>query len=263
METETPTLAGRVATRMTELGLTQADIARRGRFNATFVSDLLRGKKLTLHSGNYARLARALLTTEAYLRMGARPTQTDIERIMAEVGWRPENDVRHEELSTELADAIAKQIATEQEVASSSARQAEELGRFPVYRSGGRFDGGSIVESFPVQHLILPHSVQAKGLYAVAISDTTMSPRYDPGDLVYAHAAAQVRPKDYVSIQVKGRANYRDVVVAYIRQLVHQSDQEVIVRQISPSIETRFARDSVKEMHRVLFAGEPIDAIGY
>ena len=44
MELDTSTLAGRVAARMAELGLSQADIARRGRFNATFVSDLLRGK---------------------------------------------------------------------------------------------------------------------------------------------------------------------------------------------------------------------------
>lgn len=263
MEPEPSTLAGRVATRMAELGLSQADIARRGRFNATFVSDLLRGKKLTLRSGNYTRLARALLTTEAYLRTGAHPTQTDIERIMAEVGWQPENEAPNDEFSTELADVIASQVAAEQGQAPSSAQQIEELGQFPVYRSGGRFDGGSIVESFPLHHLTLPHKVQAKGLYAVAISDTSMSPRYEPGDLVYAHEAAQVQPKDYISIQVKGRANYRDVVVAYIRQLVHQSEHEVIVRQISPSVETRFARDSVKQMHRVLFAGEPIDAIGY
>src|SRR5690606_7857551 len=115
----------------------------------------------------------------------------------------------------------------------------EKSGRFPVYRSGGRFDGGSVVESFPLYHQTLPMPVQANDLYALAISDTSMSPRYEPGELVYAHKGAIARPKDFVSIRIRGRVNYRDTIIAYARQLVHESPDEVIVRQISPSMETR------------------------
>ncbi|MCP8883367.1 hypothetical protein NIM87_07645 [Devosia sp. XJ19-1] len=264
MESDISTLAGRVAARMAELGLSQADIARRGRFNATFVSDLLRGKKLTLHAGNYGRLARALLTTQAYLQTGTQPSEAEIDRIKTEVGWQPEYAPAEPELSPDAAadlDAIARHLA-DQAASRAEIKKAEELGRFPVYRSGGRFDGGSIVESFPLYHLTLPIKVQSNGLYAVAISDTTMSPRYEPGELAYAHKSAIARPKDYVSILVKGRMNYRDTIIAYIRQLVHESADEVIVRQISPSIETRYARDSIEGIHRVVFAGEPIEGIG-
>lgn len=265
MESDTSTLAGRVSVRMAELGLSQSDIARRGRFNATFVSDLLRGKKLTLHAGNYVRLARALLTTQAYLQVGTQPSVVEIERIKSEVGWQPEGASVKAELHPDIEsdfDAIAMDFVG-RAASQADAKKAAEIGRFPVYRSGGRFDGGSIVESFPLYHLTLPMKVQADGLYAVAISDTTMSPRYEPGELVYAHKAAPARPKDYVSILVKGRVNYRDAIIAYVRQLVHESADEFIVRQISPSIETSFARDSVVGIHRVVFAGEPIENIGF
>lgn len=260
MESDVSTLAGRVTTRMAELGLSQADIARRGRFNATFVSDLLRGKKLTLHAGNYGRLARALLTTQAYLKTGARPSQAEVDRIKAEVGWQPEDTPTLPESSPAVAAdpaSIARRPA-DQASARPEIRKDEQLGRFPVYRSGGRFDGGSIVEDFPLYHLTLPIRVQAKDLYAVAISDTTMSPRYEPGDLAYAHKSAIAHPKDYVSVLVRGRVNYRDATIAYIRQLVHESTDEVIVRQINPSLETRFARESIEGIHRIVFAGEPI-----
>ena len=264
MELDGSTLAGRVSARMAELGLSQSDVARRGHFNATFVSDLLRGKKLTLHAGNYGRLARALLTTQAYLQAGIQPSGAEVDRIKSEVGWQPEAAPAEPEISPDTADdldAIAMHFS-DQAPMRPQVGKVEELGMFPVYRSGGRFDGGSIVESFPLYHLNLPIKVQAKGLYAVAISDTTMSPRYEPGELAYAHKQALARSKDYVSIFVKGRVNYRDVIIAYIRQLVHETADEVIVRQISPSIETRFARDSVVAIHRVVFAGEPIENIG-
>lgn len=249
---------------MAELGLSQSDIARRGRFNATFVSDLLRGKKLTLHAGNYGRLARALLTTEAYLQAGTEPSEAEIERIKAEVGLQSESTYAETVPGPDTAadlDAIARHFP-DQATRRAEMEKAEELGRFPVYRSGGRFDGGSIVESFPLYHLALPIKVQAKGLYAVAVSDMSMSPRYEPGELAYAHRQALARPRDYVSILVRGRVNYREVVIAYIRQLVHESPDEVIVRQISPSIETRFARASIVAIHRIVLAGEPIETIG-
>ena len=265
MELDTSTLAWRVSARMAELGLSQSDIARRGRFNTTFVSDLLRGKKLRLHAGNYGPLARALLTTEAYLKVGTQPSEAEVERLKAQVGWQPEVASSDTEFNAnEAADLdIISQLATPAASSDANADQVEKSGRFPVYRSGGRFDGGSVVEGFPLYHLTLPMNVQAQGLYAVAISDTTMSPRYEPGELIYAHKAAAARPKDYVSILVKGRVNYRDSVIAYIRQLVHESAEEVIVRQISPSVETRFARDSVVGIHRVVFSGEPIENIGF
>lgn len=268
METELCALAGRVAARMAELGITQADVARRGRFNATFVSDLLRGKKLTLHSGNYARLARALLTTETYLRIGTQPSDPEIGRIAAEVGWQPPPDVSADnETSPEdqaALDQVAREFADEgTRTATTRSRGDQNSGRFPVYRSGGRYDGASIMESFPLDQLSLPQPWQANGLYAIAISDTAMSPRYEPGDLAYAHKNANGRPKDYVSIRVKGRIGNRPVELAYVRQLLHEGKDEVIVRQISPSIETRFARDSVVGIDRILLSGEPIDDIGF
>src|SRR5690606_2859740 len=162
---------------------------------------------------------RALLTTQAYLQAGTQPSEAEIERIKAEVGWQPETAPAEPGPSPDAAadlDAIARHFS-DQAGSRVDVQKAEELGRFPVYRSGGRFDGGSIVECFPLYHLALPIKVQAKVLYAVAISDATMSPRYEPGELAYAHKHALARPKDYVSILVKGRVNYRDVIIAYIR----------------------------------------------
>ena len=60
----------RVIARMKELGLSQADVARRGKFNNAFVSDMIRGRKLTLRAYNYTRLADALVMNEEYLRTG-------------------------------------------------------------------------------------------------------------------------------------------------------------------------------------------------
>lgn len=51
-----------VANRMKELGISALDVARRGRLEKTFVSDLLEGRKAAIRDRNLGRLAMALET---------------------------------------------------------------------------------------------------------------------------------------------------------------------------------------------------------
>jgi hypothetical protein len=76
-------LALRVGKRMNELGISQAEVARRGRFNRAFVSDLIVGRKTKIRDQNYLRLAQALMTTPQYLRWGIDPTPEELSQLGA------------------------------------------------------------------------------------------------------------------------------------------------------------------------------------
>lgn len=265
-------LAKRVVARMEELGISQSEVARRGRFNRVFISDLVRGRKKSIHSSNYNRLARALLTTPDYLRDGNPPSPEEAARLAALGQFPGADDAADEtpppsELSPEDAEALSN---FEPPPSPSEWKPSYRFERPPrkihAYRSGGRLDGAAIIDGFPLDEFPMPSESWLEDLYAVAMADETMVPRYEPGDYVYARKSnakaffePQARPKDYVVIMVKGRSGHKSVTLAFVRQLLRKTDHDVIVRQLKPSIETRFAPSNVVSIDRIVLSG---DAIG-
>lgn len=250
-------LAALVVNRMGQLGISQAEVSRRAGFNAAFMSDLLRGKKVSLQDANYTRLARALLTTEIYLRTGEKPSEEVLAQVAEAAGF-------HQSIDEDTALSDDELAAPERWDGKRTASVPQEnRGLLPLFRSAGRLDGGSVVTEHPLDIIEWPQDYQVDSLYALAISDGTMSPRYEPGDIVYARKGDEPRTKDYCVITVKGRSSQRHHAVAFVRQMLSLTRDEVIVRQLSPNLETRFRRSAVLRLDSVLFAGQSLQGLGF
>lgn len=251
-------LAALVVNRMGELGLSQAEVSRRAGFNAAFMSDLLRGKKLRLHDANYNRLARALLTTEHYLQTGERPSDDILAKVAEAAGFHQSAEDGSPLRSDDDLDALAHLDAK-----GADNDPQRSLGKVPLFRSAGRLDGGSVVTDHPLDIIEWPQNYQVDRLYGLAISDGTMSPRYEPGDIVYALRGDQPHIKDYCIITVNGRSSQRRQEVAFVRQVLSLAQNEVIVRQLAPNIETRYRRSAVLRLDSVLIAGKSLNGLGF
>lgn len=252
-------IAQRVEQRMAELGISQAEVARRGRFNRAFISDIIVGRKVKLRDQNYVRLAQALLTTPQYLRLGIPPSSEDLALLGAE-GLLPRTSDKGSDLSAEDLEAI-ENFSLEQsswiEPIAEARRPAgwAKTPAIPLFRSEGRADGAVVIRS-PAAQMVRGPQFAAQDWYALALTDSTMSPRYDAGDYVYAAQGNEVRAKDFVVVRIASRVGRAPVQLGYVRQLLRRTSEEIVVRQLSPSIETVFPQRAILSIDRIVLAGE-------
>lgn len=262
---EKTAIAQRVEQRMGELGISQAEVARRGRFNRAFISDIIVGRKVKLRDKNYVRLAQALLTTPQYLRFGIPPTKEELALLGAD-GLLPPSSEEGSEQSLEDAEALARAFDNFSFERSSWIEPIAEARHppgwaqtptIPLFRSEGRADGAALIRNPAAQMVRGPHFA-ARDWYALAITDATMAPRYEAGDYVYAAQGNDVRVKDYVVVRVASRVGRTPVQLAYVRQLLRRTPDEIVVRQLSPSMESVIPQGAILSIDRIILAGEVI-----
>lgn len=257
-------LAGRVERRMIELGISQAEVARRGRFNRAFISDLLVGRKTRLRDQNYLRLAQALLTTPQYLRWGTPPSADEMALLGAQgllpVPSSDELPISPDDLETlDLAFREPLGEASHRIDPIAEARRPPGWGRtpaIPLFRSEGRHDGAAVMRNPAAEMVRGPYVSPADDWYAIAVSDSTMAPRYEAGDYVYAAQNTTVRPKDFVVVRVASRIGKTPVQLGFVRQLLRRTPDEIVVRQLSPNSETLVRQTSILGIDRIVLSGE-------
>lgn len=252
-------LAQRVEKRMKELGISQAEIARRGRFNRAFISDIIVGRKVKLRDQNYVRLAQALSTTPQYLRLGVLPSAEELALLGAD-GLLPRTGDEGPNLSTADLDAIGNFSLEQSSWIEPIAEARRPTGwsktpAIPLFRSEGRADGGVVIRN-PAAQMVRGPQFAAQDWYALALADSTMSPRYDAGDYVYAAQANEVRVKDFVVVRIASKVGRAPVQLGYVRQLLRRTSEETVVRQLSPSIETVIPQRAILSIDRIVLAGE-------
>ena len=252
-------LAMRVSERMKHLGLSQAEVARRGRFSRAFVSDILIGRKSELRDQNYSKLAQALQTTIDFLRTGTPPSPEelaflDLDDLPTAPSGQDLSDRRAaEELSRERASRIEPI-----EAIRSMPEWNDDLA-IPLYRSEGRYDGAAVIRNPAIELIRAPQPKSKQGWYAIAIPDATMAPRYEAGDIVYTIQDTSARPRDFVVVRVLKRTGTTWNQVGYVRQLLRRTADEVVVRQLNPNQEITFKTSAFLFVDRIILAGEVLD----
>lgn len=90
--------------------------------------------------------------------------------------------------------------------------------------------------------------------YALNIEGMSMSPKYEPGEMVTVDPRKPVLIRDYVVIQTQDGPHAP--ITAYIKRLVSIATDKVTVEQFNPPKRIEFERRTVKAIHKVLSAAE-------
>jgi len=99
-----------------------------------------------------------------------------------------------------------------------------------------------------------PGIANAKDVYALYIEGESMSPRYDPGELVYVSEKRPVRVGDYVIVQVQNGEH--EGIQAYIKKLIRRKPDWLVLEQLNPPATIEIETKSVKAVHRILTMNE-------
>jgi phage repressor protein C with HTH and peptisase S24 domain len=94
----------------------------------------------------------------------------------------------------------------------------------------------------------------ARTVYALYVEGDSMSPRFEPGELIYVNPNRPVRVGDYVVVQepLDGDGNYS----AWVKAFVKRTSEWLVVRQLNPPGEMRFRATEGLRVHRVMTTAE-------
>lgn len=196
------TFQDRVKFLLADRKLTQAQATRLAGFkNPAFISDIVRGHKSGVNGTNIAALARALSTTEEYLRgdtddSAAQPTRNGSE------GYRPPPVFLGER-------------------------------DLPVYAAVEGGPGEMVVSTDPIEIVPRPWFMnEVRDGYAILITGESMIPAYRPGEMAIVNPRLPpVRNQDTIFIaQSDERGEFR----ASIKHLLRWTDKDWFVEQYNP-----------------------------
>ena len=89
----------------------------------------------------------------------------------------------------------------------------------------------------------------ASGAYAIFVRGSSMSPRYEHGEIVYIHPNRPIRDGGHVLV---GYADGRIL----LRRLVSRDDNVIVLRRYSPARDERHAPSAFAFIHHVLSTNE-------
>lgn len=132
----------------------------------------------------------------------------------------------------------------------------------PVYgtAAGSDYERGAFqLTSDAVDYVRRPPALATNKLaYALYVEGESMSPRFEPGDLIYVNPSRAVRAGDYVVIEEMDSHEDRR---GYVKQYVKRAGDWHVVRQLNPEGELRFpVRDGAVKVHKVLSLADLLGA---
>lgn len=119
---------------------------------------------------------------------------------------------------------------------------------FAVGGKSGEFQmNGETVDRAPRPSALL----RTKNAYAVYVFNDSMSPRFDPGDLLYVNPDKPPHIGDDVLIELRPK-NDEAFGDAFIKRLVRRSGSTVICEQFNPPKQVTFKAADIKTFHRIV-----------
>ena len=112
--------------------------------------------------------------------------------------------------------------------------------------------GEAVVINFnePVGEVpIHPNQKNIKGAFALYAVGESMSPRYRPGELIYAISRRQPLPNQDCLIELVKDGE------CFLKEFVKFTDKEIICRQLNPVKEWRHPKSDIKAVHAVVGRG--------
>ena len=100
-----------------------------------------------------------------------------------------------------------------------------------------------------------PGLAWAPNVYGIYMVGDSMLDRFSHGELIYVHPDRPSRPGDYVIIQIAA-ANDDDPAPVYVRRLVAQDGNVVVVEQTNPRQRMEINVEDIVKLHRILTTNE-------
>lgn len=226
--TQQTDLAKRIATRITALALSQREAAKRAGIPESTLRNVLNGTTDHPRGDTLSALSRALDVSESWLLHGqaaAPPT--------------PPSEVRLADGVTVPATAhLPKDVPVLGTVAGS------ELGK-------GAFQLTPEIVDYVRRPAGLAGALDA---FALFVEGESMSPKFEPGDLVFIHPHKKPRPGDYVVIEEPDTDNGGPR--GFIKRLVSISGTHVRTQQFNPQAEITFVVRPGLRILKVILDGE-------
>lgn len=94
----------------------------------------------------------------------------------------------------------------------------------------------------------------ARDAYALYVNGDSMSPRFDPGDLIYVNPARPAARGDDVVVQLTDHDGM--VVTALVKRLVRKGASDVELEQFNPPRTITIPMHRVRAIHRITPLGE-------
>lgn len=117
-------------------------------------------------------------------------------------------------------------------------------------------DGWGIFNGEIVQYIQRPDNLRGvPSAYAVFITGTSMSPRYEQGEIAHVHPGRPVMPGAYVLVQ-RRPLQEGEPPLAIIKRLVRRSGNKVTLAQLNPVKNFDVSTDQIVSIHRIVGSSE-------
>lgn len=147
-------------------------------------------------------------------------------------------------------------VATPSRAPGQGTRDLPVMGT-AIRGSAGQAEGTFLMNGEIQDYVERPPSLHGvASAYAVYVSETSMVPRYYPGETLHVHPGrAVVRGDDtFVVVQLRPDAE-GEASRALVKQFVQQTADALYLRQFNPAVELAFPLDQVECLHLIIWAG--------
>tara|TARA_R100000655_G_scaffold82308_1_gene121828 strand:- start:6087 stop:6713 length:627 start_codon:yes stop_codon:yes gene_type:complete len=170
-------------------------------------------------------------TIRRYTRQEAQPRIELAEKIATVFG-------------VHVNDVLGGQVISQQLPVPSS---HEQMPAYGAVQAGLGFDITDVTA--PIEMVNVPDYLEnAPDPYAVYVTGDSMEPRFTAGELLYVHPGKPIRKNDYVVVQLNAQnANH-----AIVKRLVKQTNESLIVEQLSDGQTREIPAKDVISVHRVV-----------
>ena len=117
--------------------------------------------------------------------------------------------------------------------------------------SVGGEDGDFTLNGETIDFHTRPASLAKRNVFAVRVKGTSMEPRFDEGDLLYAERNREPRIGEDGVFEMKPTDEWA-AGKAFIKRLVSKGMGVVVVEQFNPPRTLTYKRDEIKDMYRVV-----------
>lgn len=223
-------LAQRINERLKVVGLTANAASLQATGNISTIPNILNGRSKNPRIDTLEKIAKVLRCRVEWLRTG----EGDPER---DASPRP-NEVSRAEVPYPNRDSGPRDVPVLGTAAGS------ELGK-------GAFQLSTDV----VEYVMRPQGLlTVRDCYALYVEGESMSPKFEPGDLVFINPHRKPRPGDYVIIQEPD--SRRGEAQAFIKQLVAITTTQIKTKQLNPPDNITFIIRPGVMVHRVMLPND-------